>query len=349
MVELVVAVGFALIISAMCSLFEAVLYSVPLSYVEALAQRGSRAGILFKRMRDNVEQPISAILSLNTFAHTFGAAVAGSAATAVFGKAWLGTFSAAFTLAILLFSEIIPKTLGIRYCNRLSYIVAFPLQLLQWLFWPLTLATSWVSRRLGSAGTLAQISAEEIQIMARLGLSMGTIEGIEEAVIRNILALREVRAKDILTPRTVVLSLPKDLTLEEVRATSSMWPWQHSRVPVYEKDVDQVAGIVQRREVLAALADDKLTLQLSDLMRPIHVVPETITAGRLLHDFIERREHLFLVVDEFGGVAGVVTLEDVFEEILGQEIVDESDLTDDLQQIAQQRRRRILGDEDDSS
>lgn len=349
MEELVLAVAFALGVSAMCSLFEAVLYSVPFSYIETLSRKGSRAGALFKRMRENVERPISAILTLNTVANTLGAAVAGAAAVAVFGKAWLGVFSVAFTLGILLFSEIIPKTVGVRYNRFLSQIVALPIYLLQWILWPVTWATSWITRWLGPSRAPGGISAEEIQVMARMGRRMGAIHGMEETVIRNILALRGVRARDIMTPRTVVFGLDKDLTLEKVRARSLQWPWPHSRVPVYQEDIEHIVGIVQRREVLAALADGRQGLRLSELMRPAHFVPETLTTDRLLQDFIERREHLFVVVDEYGGVAGVVSLEDVFEEILGQEIVDESDLAEDLQRVAQQRRRRILGEGEGST
>ena len=145
-----------------------------------------------------------------------------------------------------------------------------------------------------------------------------------------------------MTPRTVLFSLPKDLTLGEVRSKSPMWPWPHSRVPVYDADADQIVGIVQRRNVLAALADDRDEEKLSALMRPVYIVPDTVSADRLLHDFIERREHLFVVVDEYGGIAGVVTLEDVFEEIIGQEIVDESDWAEDMQSVAHKKRKKIL-------
>jgi CBS domain containing-hemolysin-like protein len=342
---LVISVTVALSVSAMCSLFEAVLYSVPFSYIEALSRQGSRPGRAFKKMRENVERPISAILTLNTIANTFGASVAGAAATAVFGREWLGWFSAAFALGILLFSEIIPKTLGVRYSKFLARLVAWPVASLQWLLWPVTWATSWITRWLGSSKSPGEASPEEIQVMARMSRRMGAIRGMEEAVIRNILALRNVRARDIMTPRTVMFCLDKDLKLEEVRARSRQWPWPHSRVPVYQGEVEQIVGIVQRREVLAALADDKQHLRLAEIMKPAHFVPDTLTSDSLLQAFIERREHLFVVVDEYGGVAGVVSLEDVFETILGQEIVDESDIAEDMQRIAQQRRRKILGDD----
>ena len=344
MEELAIIVAVVMGISFFCSLSEGVLYTVPFSYLEVLARRGSRSGGLLKRMRENVERPISAILTLDTVGDTFGSAFAGAAAVAVFGQDWLGAFSTVFALGIFFVSKVLPKTMGVRYSKPLSHVVAWPLFFLQWILLPVTWATSFLTRWLGTSGSLAGITAEEIQVMARMGRRTGAIRGMEEAVIRNILALRDVRAQDIMTPRTVVLSLPKELMLRDVRAASPMWPWPNSRIPVYEVDPDHMVGIVQRREVLAALADDRLDLRLADLMRPVHIVPDMLTADRLLHDFIERREHLFVVVDEYGGVSGVVTLEDVFEEILGQEIVDESDLTDDLRKVAHQRRRRILGE-----
>jgi CBS domain containing-hemolysin-like protein len=344
MEELVIIVAVVVGISFFCSLCEAVLYSVPFSYIEVLAQRGSRSGILFKRMRENVEAPISAILTTDTVADTFGGAIVGALAVATLGSDALYPVSALFAVGTLLLGEMLPKCLGVRYAKPLSQLLAWPLQLLQWALWPVTWATSWVTRWLGTADALAGITAEEIQVMARMGRRTGTIRRMEETVIRNILALRDVRAKDIMTPRTVVFSLPKDLMLRDVRGASPMWPWPNSRVPVYESDPDHMVGLVQRREVLAALADDRLELRLADIMHPVHIVPDMLTADRLLQEFIERREHLFVVVDEYGGVSGVVTLEDVFEEILGQEIVDESDLTDDLRKVAHQRRKKILGE-----
>jgi CBS domain containing-hemolysin-like protein len=344
MQDLFLIVSLVMGVSFFCSLCEAVLYSVPRSYVELLASRGSRAGVLFTGMKENVERPIAAILTLDTLGDTFGSAFAGAAALAVFGPDWLLGFSGAFALGILFFCKVIPKTLGVRYSKALSRFLAWPLQLLQWLLVPMTLLSSWVTRGLGRDEGLEGISPEEIQMMARLGKRTGTIRGMEEAVIRNILALRNVRVRDIMTPRTVVFSLPRDLSLEEIKAASPMWPWPHSRVPVFHGDADHIVGMVQRREVLATLADDQPHRRLGDLMRPVHMVPDSLTADKALHDFIERREHLFVVVEEFGGMAGVVTLEDVFEEILGQEIVDETDVTEDLQRIAHQRRRRILGE-----
>jgi CBS domain containing-hemolysin-like protein len=341
--ELFLTVGIVMGISFFCSLCEAVLYSVPYSYVELVAARGSWSGRLLSRMRENISRPISAILTLNTVANTFGAAVAGATAVAIFGKESLGLFSGGLTVGILLLSEILPKTMGVRYSKELSRVVTVPLYLLEWVLLPATWTTSLLTRWLGASGSTAGITAEELQVMARLGRKAGALRGMEEAVIRNMLSLRKVTARQIMTPRTVVFALSKELSLREAREASSLWPWPHSRVPVHEGDLDRIVGVVHRRDVLAALAEDRQEARLSELMRPVHMVPDMASADSLLQQFIERREHLFVVVDEFGGVAGVVTLEDVFETILGQEIVDESDLSVDLQKEARQRGKRILG------
>jgi CBS domain containing-hemolysin-like protein len=341
--EVLLTVGIVIGVSFFCSLCEAVLYSVPYSYVELLAARGGASGRLLRRMRENISRPISAILTLNTVANTFGAAVAGAAAVSALGRESLEVFSAGLTLGVLVLSEIFPKTIGVRYCKGLSHLVALPMYLLQWALLPVTWSTSVLTRWLGSTDPSRGVTAEELQVMARLGRKTGALRGMEEAVIKNILSLRKVTARQIMTPRTVVFALSKDLSLREAKQASPLWPWPHSRVPVHEGDLDRIVGLVHRRDVLAALAEDREEALLSDFLRPVHMVPDMASADLLLQQFIERREHLFVVLDEFGGVTGVVTLEDVFETILGQEIVDESDLSVDLQKEARQRGKKVLG------
>lgn len=343
MAEVLITVGIVISISFFCSLCEAVLYSVPYSYVELLAAKGRRSGILLKKMREDISKPISVILTLNTVANTFGAAVAGAAAVSAFGRESLGFFSGCLTMGVLVLSEIFPKTIGVRYSKELSRVLAFPMHVFGYVLMPVTWMSSLLTRLLGSTDTSRGVTAEELQVMARLGRKAGVLRGMEEAVIKNILSLRKVTARQIMTPRTVVFALCKDLSLKQAKETSPMWPWPHSRVPVHDGDLDRIVGLVHRRDVLAALAEDREEALLSDFLRPVHMVPDLASADLLLQQFIERREHLFVVVDEFGGVAGVVTLEDVFETILGQEIVDESDLSVDLQKEARQRSKRILG------
>jgi CBS domain containing-hemolysin-like protein len=337
MTELILAAGFAIIVSGMCSLFEAVLYSVPISLIEARAQAGKSSGRILKKLRKDVDRPISAILSLNTIANTAGATIAGSAVASVFGYEWVGYFSVFFTLSILLFSEVLPKTVGVVYSRQLSSLIARPLQWLVWSLTPMVWLCQFATRLVARKKMIQTVSAEEIITMAKLGRLSGEIEPDEENVIRNILSLENKTAKDIMTPRTVIFSLSEHLTLEEAWEKGGMWP--HNRVPVYDENPEDIVGIVQRREVLSALASDKHQLRLGNLMKPVHFCPESIPLDRLLMEFLERRQHLFVVIDEFGGLAGVVTLEDVLEEILGREIVDESDQVVDMRELA--RRRKI--------
>ena len=214
MTELILAVSLAVSISAVCSLFEAVLYSVPLRHIEAMVQAGKPGGKILKNLRRHVERPISAILSLNTIANTAGAAFAGAAAAAVFGNQWLGYFSALFTLAILLFSEIIPKTAGVVYGRSLVTVVAYPLRGLVWVMTPAIWLSGLVTRLISQGKREEAITAEEIQVMARLSRRTGGILFYQEQTIERILTLQEKTAKDVMTPRTVVFSLSEHLTLQ---------------------------------------------------------------------------------------------------------------------------------------
>lgn len=344
MLELAITVALVILISAACSLSEAVLYSVPASHVEQLAEAGRRSGRIMRKLRKNVDRPITAILTLNTIANTAGAAIAGALAASVFGSKWVGVFSAFITLAILLFSEVIPKTAGVVYSRRLLRFVARPLQLLVWILrpfiWLCTLATKIVSRRHESD----VISEEELLAMARMGLRTGVIAEDEAAVIQNILSLEMKAAQDVMTPRTVVFTLSADITVDEARHADGFFV--HSRIPVYFKNGEDIGGLVHRRDVLGAVADDKLDVKVSALMKPVHFVLDKTRLNKVLKLFLERREQLFVVIDEYGGLSGVVTLEDILEEILGQEIVDEFDEVEDMRKLAQERRQQVMHDLD---
>jgi len=339
MIELVIAVSFAIVISAGCSLFEAVLYSVPLRHLEAMVEAGKPTGKVFSKMRLNVERPIAGILSLNTIANTAGAAFAGSAATAVFGHEWLVYFSASFTLAILLFSEIIPKTAGVLYGRSLVVLVAYPLKALVLFMSPVIWVSTLLTRLIARGKTDEAITAEEIRIMARLSLRNGGITSYQDQAIERILTLQEKMAKDVMTPRTVIFSLSEHLTVDEASKVAGRW--EHSRVPVYDRDMEDVVGVVLTKELFIAHADGKKDIHLTELMRPVHFVVETARLNKVLSEFLELRQHLFVVLDEYGGLAGLISLEDILEEILGREIIDESDEVVDKRELARQRRRRL--------
>jgi CBS domain containing-hemolysin-like protein len=339
MLELILAVGLAVLISAFCSVTEAALYSLPWSRIEQLRRQGKASGHLLFKMRSDVQEPITAILTVNTVANTAGAAVAGAAAAEVFGQEALPAFAIFFTVMILLFSEIIPKTLGVMYTRVLSPLLAKPLLVLVWLTkpatWSLGLLAGLIKRGSGPHAT-----EEDIRAMVSLTRKAGVLKPYEELSIKGILSLDRKIVRDIMTPRTVVFSLPASLTVEAARHEKTFWP--HSRIPVYEDDdPEDVVGIVYRRDVLQALAEDRDDLPLTRLMKPVQFVVETLTLDKLLIKFLGTRTHLFVVLDEYGGVAGVVTLEDVLEEILGKEIVDETDEVADLRAYARRQREKI--------
>lgn len=340
MEALLISVGIVIIVSAFCSLFEAVFLSVPIGHIENLAQEGQAAGRIFRRLKQpqNADRALTAILSLNTFANTGGAVVAGAAFTKVFGEEMENYFTIGMMFAVLFFSEVVPKTIGFVFTRPLSNLIARPLNLLIWIFTPLIWISSLLTRTITRGEMSEQISEEELISMARIGRRSGSIEASEARVIQNVLSLKSKTAQDVMTPRTVVFSLQDQLTLEEARSEAGTWP--HSRVPVYANDFEDIVGIILRRDVLTALAENKEKQKLSELMRPVHFVAEAMALDRILEMFLERRQHLFVVIDEYGGLAGVLTLEDVLEEILGTEIVDELDQVTDMRELARRRRQQ---------
>jgi CBS domain containing-hemolysin-like protein len=343
LIQLYLAIGIALIVSALCSICEAVLYSVPPGHVEVLARDNKRSGLILKQLKKDIEQPITAILTLNTIANTMGAAVAGASAAAVFGEQYLGWFSAVFTIAILLFSEILPKTAGVTYAKVLAPWIALPLAWLVKILTPLIWLCRAVTQIIPRRGGEVLVSAKEIQAIANLSRKSGAIEPEQEKVIANILQLQNVTARQVMTPRTVTFSLSENLTVAEAREMKNQWN-QHSRAPVYDKDPDDVVGIVLRKDVFLDDSSEQSNLRLSDLIHPVHFVPETAPLNRLLVDFFERRQHLFVVVDEYGSVTGVISMEDIIEEIVGREIIDESDKAGDLRELARHKRKILVGE-----
>ncbi|MFT5129332.1 MAG: CBS domain containing-hemolysin-like protein [Rhodothermales bacterium] len=342
MIELIIAVSLSAGISAMCSLFEAVLYSVPVGHIETLVADGRHSGTILRDLRKDIDRPIAAILSLNTVANTAGAAVAGAAAMKVFGGgAPMIWFSAIFTLVILLFSEVIPKTAGVTYSRPLSTIVARPLALLVRLFTPMVFLCRLVTRLLRSGEQDHGISEEELIVMVRLGGRTGAIDEDEAAVMQNILGLADKTVGQVMTPRTVVCSLSASATLNELRESDDRF--DHSRIPIYNESIDDIIGIVHRRDLLRAMMRQPGETTVETLAKPVAYVPQSKRLDELLREFLARREHLQVVIDQYGGFAGVITLEDLLEAVLGQQIVDEFDKAPDMRELAKQRRDEIIG------
>lgn len=328
---IIVALG----ISFLCSVWEAVMLSVPVSHVELMVDKGSPAGLIMQGLRQNVERPISAILTLNTIAHTVGAAGAGAEATAIFGSEYFGIISAILTLLILIFSEIIPKTLGAVYAKQLTAFTAHSLRILLFVFAPAVYAFEFITRVLRPSEDAPTVTRSELQVMARISAEEGGIQERENRIVSNLLQLAEVQVETIMTPRTVVLMFQKDMTVGAVIEKNKFIPF--SRIPIYGDSADDIKGYVLRHEIYKRVAADEHDVKLETIAREIHVVPETNSVAQVLDDFILKQDHVFVVIDEYGGTAGLITLEDTVETLLGIEILDESDRVADLRQLARRR------------
>lgn len=333
-----VTIVVVMVVSATCSLTEAALYSVRLPYVRHLAESGSRAGKTLARFKEQMDRPVAAILILNTIGNTAGAAIAGALASELFGARILIVFSVTFTLSILFFAEIIPKILGVVYNRGVAKTLALPLNGLVTLLHPLLLAVEALSTWLRPKRPIIAFPEEEVWQMAMLSAEEGSILRLEAELVKNALALDQVTAEDIMTPRTVVQKLSSDLTVRE--ASHEIQDWTFSRIPLYDpEDPEKWVGVVLSRDILNALAHDRFDQKLAELSRPIDFVHERTRGHVLLRDFLRTRRHLSAVVDEYGSVVGIVSLEDILESVLGQEIMDEVDVTADLQELAKRRRR----------
>lgn len=334
MLLLIVYVLIALGFSFLCSIAESVILSVTKPYVSLLEREGHGAGRVLRRLKDDINAPLAAILTLNTVAHTAGAAGAGAQAAAVFGSNYLGVASAVLTLLILVFSEIIPKTLGALYWRQLAPVTAYTLRYLVWVLKPFVWLSDWLTRGMTKGPTLTGFSREEFAVMAELGEAEGQLEQRETSILHNLFfTLRDHTVREVMTPRTVVFSLSQDLTVDE--AYSEVEKSRFSRIPVYEQgDPDHVVGFVLKQDLLLAYARGEGQQQLKSLSRDLLMVPETAAIYQVFHKMLARRLQISAVVDEYGSMEGLVTLEDVLETLLGEEIVDEADKTPDRQELA---------------
>lgn len=341
MTILVLTVLGVVLISAWCSTTEAALYAVSWTHIEKMRKSGSKTGELLFAMRSNINKPIAAVLTLNTVANTAGAAFAGALAAEVLGAHATAWFAAGLTLLILAFGEIVPKTIGVTYCDALASILVRPLRIMVIIFspfiWLSGLLTRIVAPNQHSEGFAA--TEDDIRAITSLSRRAGIIQPYEESAIRNILTLDSKHVHEIMTPRTVVFSLPISTTVDDAYHNTRFW--NYSRLPVFDEDNEDIVGLVLRRSMAQAMAEGRGQVTLETLMKPVPFVPESQTLDRLLREFLESRQHLAVVLDEYGGLAGVVSLEDVLEEMLGHEIVDESDAVENLRDVARSRRRAL--------
>ena len=341
--------AIAIVTSFLCSLWEAVLLSITPSYAQIQLQKGNRLGHRLQAFKDDIDRPLAAILTLNTIAHTVGAIGVGDQAARIWADAnplITGlAVPAAMTLAILVLSELIPKTLGANHWQSLAPVTATCLEFIIRLLGPLVWLSQLITRKLKNKDVTSAFSRSDFVAMADIGAQDGVFEEQESEIITNLLKFRSVQAKDVMTPRTVVRSAPATETFEEFFESNR--EQRFSRIPLYENESrDQVIGYVLKDQVLASIVDGHPTDALISLKREIIAVPFDYPILELFNRFLSAREQIALVVDEFGGMDGIVTMEDVIETLLGVEIVDESDRTVDMQVLARrswERRARMVG------
>lgn len=328
-------VVLALCFSFLCSLAEASLLSITPSYIAGLKATNPQKAEKLRRLKeDKIDQSLAAILTVNTIAHTMGAIGAGSKATAVFGDVWFGVFSAVMTLLILFLSEIVPKTLGAVYWRQVATFTIVFVDILIKSMYPLILLSEKLTQWISGGKKLQDFSRDEFVAMANIGQEQGMINDQESKIIRNLFMFKSLDAKTVMTPRIVIQALQKDLTVKQ--ALDDFANVSFSRLPIYSKDLDQVVGFVLREDLLIAQGQGKLDQPIHEFRREIFAVLDSTPLSRLMETLLHQRQHIALVVGEYGETKGLVTLEDVVETLLGIEILDEGDRVEDMQALARQ-------------
>lgn len=329
----------ALSLSFLCSVLEAVLLSTPMSYISMRENQGSKTATLMKQYKNNVDRPVGAILSLNTIAHTIGSAGVGAESIKIFGEQYFGLISAILTLLILVLSEIIPKTIGASYWRSLALPSTRIIRVLILITYPLVLLSELITKVFTPRGNQASMSCEEVSAMVDVGTTEGIFRESEGKLIKSCIALSGVKARQIMTPSIVVESACQDLTVKDFQVKQS---WSFSRIPVYAGDKDYITGYVLKDAVLKLLSEDQFHVKLSDLKRPILTFREEESVFQIWEKMLEKREHISVIIDEYGGLRGLVTMEDIIETMTGVEIVDEDDVAVDMQALAKEKSRLMM-------
>ncbi len=329
----------ALSLSFLCSVLEAVLLSTPMSYISMRENQGSKTATLMKQYKNNVDRPVGAILSLNTIAHTIGSAGVGAESIKIFGEQYFGLISAILTLLILVLSEIIPKTIGASYWRSLAMPSTRIIRVLILITYPLVLLSELITKVFTPRGNQASMSREEVSAMVDVATTEGIFRESESKLIKSCIALSGVKARQIMTPSIVVESACQDLTVKDFQAKQS---WSFSRIPVYAGDKDYITGYVLKDAVLKLLSEDQFHVKLSDLKRPILTFREEESVFQIWEKMLEKREHISVIIDEYGGLRGLVTMEDIIETMTGVEIVDADDVAVDMQALAKEKSRLMM-------
>lgn len=325
----------ALTISFSCSLMEAVLLSTPMTYLKARPDKEAQKTKRLINYKANVDRPLSAILSLNTVAHTVGAAGVGAQASIVFGEAYFGLVSAILTILILVITEIFPKTIGANYWRYLGGTVSLMLRVTIFITYPLVIASGFLTKIISPKKKEKTTSREEISELAEIGTKEGVFRENENKIIQNLIKLQNIKITEILTPRTVVLSANEDLTLEEFISNKDYLKF--SRIPLYSFDSDNITGYIFGQDIFGKIAENKKDLKLKKLKKDIVIIPTVKYVLSVWEELLEKKEHIALIIDEYGSMKGIVTMEDIIETLVGFEIVDENDTITDMQQYARER------------
>ena len=325
----------SVLLSALCSTLEATLLSTPISFITGLEEQGVKGAKRLKQLKQHPDRPISAILCLNTIANNVGASIVGSLVYEVYGDAIVGIFSTAFTFAILIFAEIIPKTIGTSYWRSLAIPASVIINGMIFIAFPLVWLLEKLTSLISSKSTQVSVSREDISAMVSVATEEEVIEKEEKKMIQNLLKLDEITAHEIMTPSAVVEMAEAHMTIREFYDSEEL---THSRIPVYDDENDEyVIGYVLRQEILEKMAEDKFTTKLDEITRPIMTFKEEDTVSDIWEKMLEKKEHISVILDEYGSVRGIVTMEDVIETMIGHEIVDETDEVVDMQEYAKEQ------------
>ncbi len=339
MIALLLFLFGAMAISFLCSVLEATLMSTPISYITMRDEEGDRHAARLKAYKQDPSRPLAAILSLNTIANTIGAAGVGRQATILFGSQWFGLVSAITTILILVFSEIIPKTIGTTHWKALSGFCTMVIRGLILVLYPIVIAVEYLQKRISSKSSDTSISREEVGAMADVAEESGEIDEDENEIIQNIINIDELTARETMTPRTVAAIAPESMTIK--RFYKDRKYMHHSRIPVYADNDEYITGYILRMDALQLMAEDKFDVTLADIRRDIESYPEDTTLERIWDDMLAKKEQIAVIIDEYGSFQGIITMEDVIETILGDEIVDERDAVVDMQQLARDKWKKV--------
>lgn len=333
----------AMAISFLCSILEATLMSTPLSFITMKEEEGYKPAAKFRQYKQDSSRPIAAILSLNTIANTVGAAGVGRQATLVFGSQWFGLVSAVVTLLILIFSEIIPKTIGTTQWKHLMGFTTRCLNVLVILLYPFVIVFEWFTGLISHPTEDAAVSREEVSAMANVAEEEEEIDEDENAVIQNLFKMDDIPAYQAMTPRVVSAIAPESMTVKAFYRSKEYR--HHSRIPVYAESDEYITGYILRMDALQLLANDKFDRTLGSIKRPVELYNEETPLGQIWDEMLSKNEQISCIIDEYGAFQGILTLEDVIETLLGSEIVDENDIVPDMQALARERWKKQQKDE----